>query len=337
MYNKAGFLYGNNLHYVDHIAILCDLLEIPLFITDDSIQTTLVKYYPKLTTKLVSPTHFSETILSNYDVVFSCLPKQLINHLFFFDEHKLKKKLLTVWLPHGNSDKDNLSALIKEDLLLIYGKQMQDTLLKAGLLSSKLTTIGNFRSYHYTLNKPFYEKLLSPSLAFSKKQKTIFYAPTWSNSCIEKTLPQLLSNFPSHYNLYIKTHPNIVETGYYIALMEKYITQPNIKFIDAIPTIYPILEKADIYLSDHSSIAYDFLFFNRPLFFLTGKKTLIHHTGEVITLDSFFEKIDSEDNFAIARHDIYQYCFDQSVHHYQLKQIIDNTINTYFETQVHNL
>jgi predicted transcriptional regulator len=98
MHKSAAFLYGVDFQYIDHIAPLADLLSIPLIITTEFIESLLTEFYPQIRVELASQLTFSESIVKDYDVIFTCFPKKIFDPLFFFEEHKLRKKLLTIWL-----------------------------------------------------------------------------------------------------------------------------------------------------------------------------------------------------------------------------------------------
>ena len=339
MHKSAGFLYGLDLHHLDHLAPFCSLMSIPLIFTNEIAYALGKEYYPNIKMELVSGLNFAELILLEYDVIFTCLPKELIDPLFYFDEHKLRKKILSIWLPHGNSDKDNLAGLKGEKIILSYGKQMIDILTKKEVLPKlfQYILLGNFRSHFFEKNQDLYRDLLKKKLTFSKKQRTILYAPTWNNSNIETELPFLLKQLPKTYNLFVKLHPNSLTKGFHFSLREKYEHQTNIKFIDDIPLIFPILEKCDLLITDLSSIAYDFLYFDRPLFFLTEKKLPIHSTGIITSLETLFTDIEKPDIFNEARITLFHYAFEKTAHYEILPTIIKNTYETYFTNELHFL
>jgi CDP-glycerol glycerophosphotransferase (TagB/SpsB family) len=94
----------------------------------------------------------------------------------------------------------------------------------------------------------------------------------------------------------IKLHP-FLETfhpAHTFAITEKYKNIDGLLFIAKFPSIYPILSISDIYIGDFSSIGYDFLFFNRPMFFLTNlddnlskqNPTFLHQCGKIISKET---------------------------------------------------
>jgi hypothetical protein len=339
MHKSAAFLYGVDFQYLDHILPLADLLSIPLILTNEYIHSLARDFYPKTNLKLYSPLSFSESIVKDYDVIFTCFPKKLIAPLFFFDEHKLRKKLLSIWLPHGNSDKDNLAGLIDEKIVLTYGKQMVDILSKKNLLPHfyQQIVVGNYRAKFYEKHKSFYETVLEKKLRFEKKQKTLLFAPTWGNPDTEESLIFILKHLPSSYNLFIKLHPNILLKGLFYGLKEKYEDLPNIKFLDEFPPVYPLLSRVDILIGDYSSINYDFLYFDRPIFFLSQEKSPIHHTGYMTSLEKLFKDLEKPDIYSDARKTLFSYAFDKHAPYEELAHIIKTTYETYFENELHFL
>lgn len=339
MHKSAGFLYGLDLHHLDHLAPFCNLMKIPLIFTNGIAFSMAKEFYPGIKIKLYSPLTFSEEILINYDVIFTCLPKELIDPLFFFDEHKLRKKILSIWIPHGNSDKDNLAGLKNEKIILAYGKQMIDIMTKKEVLSKVFQSIiiGNYRAHFFEDKKKLSLGVLKKKLTFLNKQKTVLYAPTWNDSPVEEHLHYILKNLPSNINLFVKLHPNTLTKNFHSRFKELYEEKPNIKFIDNVPTIFPILDKTDILITDISSIAYDFLYFDKPIFFLSRAKSPIHLTGRLTSIETLFEDIRNKDTKTEARKALYNYAFSHQVHFESLTSIIKNTYETYFENELHFL
>lgn len=245
---RCGFLYGDDVHYLDHIAPLCALLQIPLFVTNDHILKLAHTLYPELKVKELPS---CEYILKEFDFIFSCLPKALLNPLFFLEEFKLNKKLHSIWVPHGQSDKDNLSGLKDETHVLTYGKKMS-SILNAKKIKAKQILCGNYRAYYFEKHKTFYNTI------FPKEKKTsTLFAPSWDEKDIRKQLTTLLENQPKDSSLFVKLHPNTIKKGSMLDVEEKF---PKITFL-TLPTIYPILSKMTNCTSTISSISYDWLYF----------------------------------------------------------------------------
>lgn len=338
---SCGLLYGSDIHHIDHIAPLCAILNIPLIVTSEEVHRLATEFYPNLTCQMISIDLLPESIVPNFDVIFSCLPTQLLDPIFSLEEHKQRKKLLFAWLPHGNSDKDHLAALQTEKYLLIYGDQMHNTLKKRNVLKkvSHITRLGNFRYLFYLKHKVFFDRLANAYTYFTHDaEKTLLYAPTWGGENLSTNTLTLLQTLPQHYNLLVKFHPNTLYTGFAIALKEAFADQNNIHFVDALPLIYPLMAKSDIYIGDHSSIAYDFLSLGAPLYFLTEKKTPIHHTGILAKPEEIYPLIDEgHDPHPEARQTLYRYAFEPTPPLELIEQIISQDIETYFASEPHVL
>jgi CDP-glycerol glycerophosphotransferase (TagB/SpsB family) len=80
----------------------------------------------------------------------------------------------------------------------------------------------------------------------------------------------LIKDLTPHVNLIIKLHPFLAKfhPAHTYRILEKYKDHPHVFFLEKFPCIYPLLQKCDLYIGDYSSIGYDFLAFNRPLYFL---------------------------------------------------------------------
>jgi len=278
----AGLIYGKNAHHLDHIAPLCALIGMPLIVTEEEIAVQGRHFYPGIKMIYADYLQAPQFVVSHFDVVFYSMPRDLFDEIFFFAQKLLQKKVHTVWCPHGNSDKGHsiffMEALHKEEVALVYGKQMIEFLQKKNVfdqLKSHVLT-SNYRYEVYLQNKEFYDHLAERLIArrLTPAKKTILYAPTWQD--YEKSgsffdaMPSLAETIPPDVNLVIKLHPNLLEQ--YDARIEEiiacYASNPQLLFLMDFPPIYPLLFLADVYLGDMSSIGYDFLALDRPLFFL---------------------------------------------------------------------
>jgi len=278
----AGLIYGPDVHHLDHLGPLCSFLGIPLIVTEEKIASLAEKFYPELKVILTEVLTSPEYVVSHFDLLFYSIPRALFDESFFFAEKLAGKRLHTIWCPHGNSDKGHevfyMEALKKEEAALVYGKQMIEFLKRKHVfdqLKGHVIT-GNYRHLFYLRHKAFYERLIREKIdqKLPKAEKTLLYAPTWrdcekSSSFFDAASP-LLENLPSRYNLIVKLHPNLYlqEPLLVEEIALSYRKCPNILFVEDFPAIYPLLARADVYIGDMSSIGYDFLTFNRPMFFL---------------------------------------------------------------------
>ena len=332
----AAHIFGNTFNFLDHLAPLASLLKIPLVLTDREIYAAAQKFYPDLELILHQDYVTLEGFLrKKFRGLISCYSQQNTENIL---SSLFKQKLLRIWSPHGNSDKgmeENLFELLKEEKIdLVYGHKMLEAFKKHGV-SKKIKhqiMIGNFRLHYFQKHFSFYQKKLKKIIPFQNDKKTLFYAPSWGqekyNLHILKTLRFLIENLSSNFNLIIKPHPySLTRMDYEFDRLKNQKSQTknsykNVVFIRDFHAIYPLLERADLYLGDFSSVGYDFLFYDRPMFFLnygphrqtkTANKFLLQGGVEIKKETELVEKIVQglkKDKFGQKRKEIYNYTFD---------------------------
>lgn len=283
----AALLDGHHYQLVDHLAPLCNLLDMPLIIESPQIKSHVDQYYPNVTCHLLDPIDLSLAFLEeNFDILFTSLYYAATSL-----QDRLSRNLLFIFCPHGNSDK-SMDIFLPQSHTLIYGPQM------ASRMPPHLQTllIGNYRRHYFETNqKPF-----------SKTKTRILFAPSWETpdfSLYEK----LITSCPSDFELIVKPHA-ITEKRHFAhatSLAEKY---PE-NFLIEMPAIYPLLASCDYYVGDRSSIGYDFLAFNRPLFFLTNESHPLHSIGNTIQGDLFNTIRAHQDTQLSARQKLYNEVF----------------------------
>ncbi len=334
----AGFIHGECEHYLDHLAPLCALLEAPLAVSDEKIAQLARTYYPMVEVLLYDPNAIAFSINEKFDTVLTTLPRALFDEIFFLAEKLLGKRLETIWCPHGNSDKGHASpfmeALSQEVRAFVYGQKMVDLLVKKGAYAQlkNVLHIGNFRRKFAQKHRAFYQALVEKQVfsTLDQRNRTILFAPTWDDaeksSSFFVASSKLIAQLPKGFNLIIKPHPNLKWQGEGKELLEAYATKPNLCILWDFPPIYPLLEMVDIYLGDMSSIGYDFLTFNRPMFFLnqnmrdasTDQGLYLFRCGTEIQphqYDDIYAVIEKElqddQKFSTLRKEVYQYCFSE--------------------------
>lgn len=338
---SAGLIYGPEPHHLDHMAPLCAILEIPLVVTEESLLKQAQEAYPFVNTLYLDYLELPFFMIESYQVVFYCFPRILFNELFFLAQTLSKKKIYTVWCPHGNSDKGNIKpyveALAQEELLLVYGQQMIDFFTRH-TLTKPYITIGNFRYQFYKQHKIWYDAYIAQKIPLLDQKKTILYAPTWQDS--EKScsffsaIAPLIEQKPAKYTLLIKPHPNLTQQNPFFVeeIQEKCKNIPDVHFIADITPIYPLLNRCDLYIGDMSSIGYDFLHLNRPMFFLQNKpsnplSTYLFRCGQTISFEQYSDIYSLLDNpkqqeCISIREKVYRYAFAPCLCLKQLKSKI---------------
>lgn len=339
---SAGFIFGPEAHYVDHLATLCSLLKIPLIITEEEIAALCQKYYPDLEVRLASYQEAPAQLVALFDQLFCCTPRLLFDEVFFFAQKLLGKRLKTIWCPHGNSDKGHLfpfmEALENEEIALVYGQKMIDFLAQKRVLQNLKSTVvtGNYRHLFYQNHKNFYDEIISKEILskVERSSKMILFAPTWQDS--EKSssffdaCPLLLQQLPEDCSLIVKLHPHLKKQEEFrtVSLIKEWEKDPRILFLEDFPPIYPLLDLVDMYIGDMSSIGYDFLAFNKPMFFLNQNNRdvrvdpglFLFRCGVEIKREQYGEifkimhthLLEDANRFSLIRKELYQYTFGKS-------------------------
>lgn len=349
MRKLAALNFSSSYHLLDHIAPLAYILDIPLFVDDEKSFDLLKIYYPQVKSHL--NLNLSLKFLANsFDTLISC--KWWFSEDKFFLKNFYNKDILLIFCPHGNSDKGhinkaNMLAYAMQDIVFLYGNHMKDFLKKLSVYKKlkKHITIGNYRLSFYIKYKKFYDDIAQKKIfsKLNKNKKTILYAPTWkdleNSTSFFQILKKLTKSISKNYNLIIKPHPNLEEKNpvdFYQALPKD--LPENVFWLDNFPMIYPLLNKCDIYLGDFSSIGYDFLHFQRPMFFLDPTKKEINHPslflrncGTSIIQDnwdnifSFIQKNENSDLKNVQKK-IYDYTFGQILNISETKELIIQNI-----------
>jgi CDP-glycerol glycerophosphotransferase (TagB/SpsB family) len=322
----AGIIYGPLEHHLDHLAPFCSLLQIPLILTEEELVQKARLYYPELEILHWDCLEAPFKTAQSFDTLFYSTPRIFFDEVFFIAEATLGKKIKTIWLPHGNSDKGHASYFMEglkdEQILLIYGKKMIDFLAQKNIHKPSCC-IGNFRLEYYHRHKVFYDSWIQ-KLHFPS-QKIILYAPTWqdgeNSSSFFSAIDPLILQLPEDYFLLIKLHPNLEKDIRCQQLILQYEHLSNIRFLTGFTPVYPLLEKADVYMGDMSSIGYDFLTFNRPMYFFnpadrhpSDPGLYLHQCGRCFQKDDYLKifdiiRQDDQSHLTPVRAETYAYTF----------------------------
>ena len=364
----AALIYGLQPHHLDHLAPLAVELAIPLVVTEQKLATLAQTYYPGLSTTLIDPLQLGEVCLLRYDTLFSSLPRATLNHIFFLAEHLHQKQLRAIWCPHGNSDKGHRSfwmeGLKEETFALLYGKKMAAFLQEKGAyhqLNFSFFT-GNYRYRFYRKRAPFYDALARRQI-FSQlpaNQLTLLYAPTWQDSECSSSFwtafPFMVEHLPKAWNLIVKLHPNLVQqcASHPIeTLIERAQEKKNIVVLSSFPPIYPLLNGVDLYIGDFSSVGYDCLTFNKPMFFLnelsrdpvTDPGLALFRCGHSLSpseYPSLFDLIaaslpDDQKKFKQIRCALYDYVFEPCAVDFNLKSNLERALDEHKNSSRHSM
>lgn len=339
---SAGLIYGLESHHLDHMAPLCALLGIPLIVTEELLFKQAQESYPFVDTLYFDYLELPFFMIKTYRFVFCCFPRILFNELFFLAQLLAQKNIYTIWCPHGNSDKGNLKpyveALCQDELLLVYGQQMIDFFMRYKLIKPYVIT-GNFRYQFYMQHQTWYDAYVAQKIPLLHQKKTILYAPTWQDyekSCsFFSAIGPLIEQKPDKYTLLIKPHPNLGLQNPFLVeeIQEKCKALPDVYFIADLTPIYPLLNHCNLYIGDMSSIGYDFLHVNRPMFFLNQNNredslsTYLFRCGQIISFQQYpniYSLLDHSEQQELMpiREEVYQYAFATGLCPKQVKNTI---------------
>ncbi len=345
----------NDRLYSDHLAPLASLLNIPYMVSDNDHADYIRRYYPSVQV-LISQEHLSspKDLFHSYDI--------MIQPLFFQREEfhqmiaSVGKPVRSIYCPHGYSDKppiDTSNAHV--DMNLVYGDNMIDLYRHHHMSEYKqhIAFVGNYRSLYYQQHTAFYRDLITQEVSpkFSDDRTTILYAPTWkdnqNSSSFFIACETLIDALSSHYNLIIKLHPSLRRDhiDHVLHIVEKYGNKDGILIIDGYWPAYPILDYTDIYIGDISSVGYDFLTFNRPMFFIdkdnnassNDRRYAIFSCGTVITPGQLHNILsilthvlhDDDTCFSVARKQMYHYTFAPITTPEELRHNIFTTVSSH--------
>jgi hypothetical protein len=278
----VAIITGPETH-LDHLGVLSSILDIPLIVTDEKIFHFAKQFYPDLNVILRDFSDLSiEFLAKNYDAIFqtgkfwTAELRPLIEFLF-------RKKMRFIFCPHGNSDKGHsLQNHVEQDISLVYGDHLLNLLKQTGAVQKiqHIVRTGNYRYPYYLRHRYFYDTLADKRVfnRFKTQRPIVLYAPTWNDrenpTSFFSTTDALIEQLSPTFNILIKLHPFLIEDhpAQVFQIMARYENHLSTIILDNFPPIYPLLARCDLYLGDYSSIGYDFLIFDKPLYFLNPEK-----------------------------------------------------------------
>lgn len=322
--NRWISIHTGPAHYLDHLGVLSIEMGLPLLVTEETTYRAAQQFYPQLNCQLINPQDLSlDYLASHFDVIFESGHRWAVELLPLL-ETMLGKKMRMVYCPHGNSDKGYSQDPLPKDISLVYGSHMLDHLKNTKSLEKLNATVltGNYRHQFYLKNKPFYDALLKSKLndKLDPEKKTLFYAPTWPDgenvSSFLSYANRVMEEVGPFYNILVRLHPFLddlypVETHQFLGAYEN---KRGVVFLSDFPCIYPIINRADGYLGDFSSIGYDFLAFNKPLFFLDGHFGKLYSCGHLLNLNENLGKAIQQaekTSFKQETEELYRYVFGE--------------------------
>lgn len=329
-----GFVPADLTHFIDHLAVICKILDFPLVFLVEKEAELAKKYYPDIDVALVPYDELTpEHLIANWDVLVSSdlwKKPQLIGY-FKQLEQKFEKRFRRLYCPHGFSDKMFYwKEFAGEDICLIYGPYMLEIFQKLEILETleDYVITGNYRYRYYREHQKWMDELVEKEIfsLFTEDRPIALYAPTWMDAKESTSFFQaadaVFTQIPQEYNLLVKLHPLLEqrhpETFY--PILGKYEHRPNIIFVHECPLVFPLLARADLFLGDKSSVGYDYLAFDRPMFFLESTEkehAYLHQCGTPILESQYGDLLNilrselphHDQLYGKKRREVYDYTF----------------------------
>lgn len=353
----VGFVPSEKPHYTDHLAVVCAIMNVPLLFIEEQEYLLGKKYYPEVDARQLEYEGFSsEYLIEHYDVLFlsDYWDRQEFHTKYAPLEKKYKKRMRLVHCPHGFSDKGfYLKKCANEDIVLVYGQNMLDQFQHCGVfdhLHSYVIT-GNMRYPYFKKHQKFYDRIIQDEILshFDQKRPIILYAPTWmdleESSTFFDAHKEVIGALPSDYNMIVKLHPRLEydDTIKYYQIVGQYENNPNVLFLKDFPLIYPLLAHTDLYIGDSSAIGYDFLTFNKPMFFLNKYKRdskeerlYLYQCGVEVLPEEYSQLYQiiaknlpsDQKKFKKIRNDLYRYTFGEERPFTAIREDIVQAYNT---------
>lgn len=342
---NVAIVTGPSTH-LDHLGVLSSLIDIPLIVTDEHLLDSAKTFYPNLRPELKYLDELTIDYLSHhFDTIFET-GKFFATQLKPFLQLLFRKEMRFVFCPHGNSDKGHsLREHADQDISLIYGDHLKDLLEETGAAKKigRFARTGNYRYPYYLQHREFFDQLAEEKVfrQFQGDKPIILYAPTWSDkenpSSFFESIDHLIEELAPSYHLLIKLHPFLMEDhpAHTYAMMARYEHNSSVCFLTDFPPIYPLLSRCALYLGDYSSIGYDFLAFDRPLYFVRSNQSSPLHScgmqvpvGKEKSINTFISRTwrQAEESLSAHRKKVYEYAFGEPVLPERIKQEISNTM-----------
>lgn len=317
---------------LDHIAPLAHLMGIPLYTTEEENYRLARHYYPQVEHRFEPDLDFKlRSLAEEFDALFEC--KFWAAHLKNLFRDLYKKDMRLIYCPHGQSDKDNLAQYAFQDAALLYGDLMVHMLKELKVQLPDHAFVGNYRYLFYLKHRPFYDHLAKEEIfsKFSNQKPFLLYAPTWKDGNQSTSFfeygKKVIDEVPSDWNLIVKLHPLLEQRhpAHFYAITSSIERKENVLLVSDFIPVYPILSRCDAYLGDYSSVGYDFLLFQKPLYFLpTRKGTRLHSCGTVLN-SNFYSMIEKKIGLQAQQRDLYNHAFKSLTE----KEIVKNIQNLF--------
>ena len=335
----AAFNTGSDFHLLDHIAPLAAVMQMPLITVEEQNYELACRYYPQVQSRLMPDLESQLSVIAEeFDALFEC--KYWAPHLKTLFRKLFNKEMRLIFCPHGQSDKGYQTSLLApyalQDAVLLYGDLLVQMLKDLGIWPSisNHAMVGNYRLGFYQKHRAFYDAIVEKEIPLNKKNRTLLYAPTWRDADQATSFfqygPEVISQLPSDWNLIVKVHPLLEkrDPAYFYSISAQIDKKPNAFLVHEFPPVYPLLAVSDFYLGDASSVGYDFLYFERPLFFFPTKcPRKLHSCGRALDpYQNLYSQFDAFDLDKEKKQKLYRLAFGSELDEKTLRSRIENVV-----------
>lgn len=177
---------------------------------------------------------------------------------------------------HGISDKPFSfhKSLKNYDLITVPGKKKKEDIVKKGLADPDKIEIIGFPKIDYFLHADFDRGAFIKKIGIDRSKKTVLYSPTWADrnkySSYSKFVVSILKNL-SEYNVILKPHVNTLKYRPWEILKAYLQKRKNCYIFPKSMNVLPFMAVSDIMITDISSVAQEYLAFDKPIVFLNPK------------------------------------------------------------------
>jgi len=276
---KIRYIVRGNIQHLPPVIRLQTQIPAPIIVYSIEVYDHIHKKYPE---------YADRTIFIPFDTEIKNHIVENKIRLVIYPAFSSMRRCLEVEIFHGGlSDKTHLETpvLALYDLVLFPGQKSVDKVQKANLLDKLVS----WDIVGYPKFDPLINNHIENNKIFDNNRPTILYAPTWISATRPKTdislhrfsphgessLPiwglELIKQIPEKFNLIVKFHSKVFETGDDIhRQMQSYVEKNNLSDRVAIQfdyNILPYMNQSDIMISDISSACYEWFHFDRPIVF----------------------------------------------------------------------
>ncbi len=297
---RVCYFIANSPHYLPTVLPLLKETGGLLLTSCRTVERHIRRYYEELGMEKNYPgKHYDVVYVRNVRYISRDLSSLQVNIVVHpsFSLHYFRGMdgLKHVQIFHGTSDKpfNFHRSLAHYDLIVVPGPKMKKDIEKRGLTDSSRIAVIGYPKIDSFLHSPFDREGFTERKGLDGTRKTVLYSPTWDDpdgySSFSRCIVTILRNLKD-VNIIIKPHPNILKYRPW-QLFKAYIVKgKNAFFCTKSTSILPFMAVSDVLITDISSVAHEYLPFNRPIVFLNPKPgevipeehIWIWHCGDVI-------------------------------------------------------